>query len=149
MLNSKFKSLMKTVLIGFLFVFVLLGCSKDIQSNRILDGTWDSADFFITDYNGFKIITDCTGTMKFDIDGKKSKTGSYDFNLYFYFNGNPLNLVEKGTYTIGGGKIVTLLSSDGKKSSMTIAYKTKEDLVLEFPNVNYLFYRFVMKKEKK
>lgn len=140
---------MKTVVLAFLLIFTLFGCSKEIQNNRILNGTWDPQDFYITDYDGFKVYTDCVGTMKFDSDGKKSKTGSYDFNMYFDFNGNPLNLIEKGTYHIEEGNKVKLLSTDGVESIMIIVYKTKEDLIVDFTNMNYLAYRFVMKKMKK
>ncbi|MCO5258751.1 MAG: hypothetical protein M9916_01280 [Crocinitomicaceae bacterium] len=135
--------------VGILFLLILLvGCSKEIENNRAISGYWIPDNFSLTDYDGLKTHPSCYGEMRFSSDGKKSKSGSYNFQIYFDFNGNPLNLIEEGTYVIDNKNIAKLTPTNGKASQMTIVYKTKEDLVLDFPNRDYLAYNFVMKRVK-
>lgn len=135
-------------LTGFILISILLlsGCSKEVQSNRGLEGEWNPVSFSLMDYTLLKSTPECTGNMKFQRDGKKSKTGTYDFRLFFDHNGAPLNLVEKGSYHIENKNIIKLLSSEGEETVVTLVYKTKEDLVLDFPNKNDLGYYIVLKK---
>jgi hypothetical protein len=135
--------------LGILILLITVwGCSKEIENNKAIDGEWIPVDFYLNDYDGIKHTPTYTGTLVFNNDGKKSKTGTYDFQFYFDFNGSPLNFIEKGTYHIENKNQVKLVSSDGKNKDMIIVYKTKEDLVLDFPNVDYLNYHFVLKKIK-
>lgn len=135
-------------LIGFIIVFVLLlsGCAKEVQNNRALEGEWNPVSFSLIDYTLLKSTPECTGNMTFQRDGKKSKTGTYDFRLFFDHNGAPLNLIEKGSYHIENKNNIKLLSSEGEETIVTLVYETKEDLVLDFPSKNYLGYYIVLKK---
>lgn len=136
---------MKRLAILLILPFVT-GCSKEIQNNRALEGDWKSVDLSVFDYSGLKTKPECTGNMQFNSDGKRSSTGTYRFSLYFEYNGSPLNFVEQGTYYIENKNSIKLLSSDGEETIATLVYHTKEDLVLDFPNVNYLAYYIVLKK---
>lgn len=136
---------MKRLAILLILPFVA-GCSKEIQNNRALDGDWKSVDLSVFDYNGLKSKPECTGNMQFESDGKRSGTGTYHFSLYFEYNQSPLNFIEQGTYSIENKNIIRLLSSDGEEKIATLVYHTKEDLVLDFPNVQYLGYYIVLKK---
>lgn len=127
-------------------VIVFSGCSKEIQNNRALEGTWNPVSFSLMDYTLLKSTPECTGSIQFQRAGKKSNTGTYDFRLFFDYNGSPLNLIEKGTYHIENKNIIKLLSSEGEETIVTLVYKTKEDLVLDFPNKNYLGYYIVLKR---
>lgn len=129
-----------------ILIWFLSGCSKETQNNRALEGEWKPVDFSLFDYNGLKSYPDCTGTVHFQPDGKRSQTGTYDFNLLFEFDGSPLNLIEQGTYHIENKNIIMLLSSEGEKTIVTLVYETKEDLILDFPNKHYLGYYIVFKK---
>lgn len=125
----------------------LLACSKEVQNNLALEGEWTPVSFTLFDYTLLKSTPECTGSIQFQRDGKKSNTGTYDFHLLFDYNESPLNLIEKGSYHIENKNSIKLLSSEGEETLVTLVYQTKEDLVLDFPNKNYLGYYIVLKKE--
>lgn len=133
-------------LITLVFAVFLSGCSKEVQNNRALEGEWKPVSFTLSDYNGLKTIKEASGSIRFKTDSKKSRTGTYNFNLYFDFNGDPLNFIEQGTYHIENKNIIKLLSTGGEETIVTLVYKTKEDLVLDVPNKQYLGYYIVLKK---
>lgn len=132
-----------------IFSFVLLGlvaCSKEKSNNKALDGEWKTVSFSLFDYQSLENKIPSDGTIRFIAD-KKKNTGQYESNLLFDFNGAPLNFIEKGTYHIEEKNQIKLLSTDNEITSVTLVYETKEDLVLEFPNKNYLRYYIVLKKQ--
>lgn len=138
---------MKNGCISLLLLVLLSACSKEVTNNRALNGDWKPVDFSLFNYDGLKTKPNCNGTISFNPDGKKSKTGTYNFNLLFDFNGSPLNFIEQGTYQIENKNVMTLFSDENdEQTPATIVYTTKEDLILEIPNKNYLGYYIVLKK---
>lgn len=137
---------MRRVLIVSVLLLFLFGCSKEVQNNRALQGEWKPVTFSLFDYDGLKTNIESAGTIRFQPDGKKSITGTYDFNLLFDFKGTPLNFIEKGTYHIEDKNIIMLLSSEGEKTMSRLVYRTKEDMILDVPNKNFLGYYIVFKK---
>lgn len=136
--------------LGFIFIFTLIaGCSKEVQTNKHLNGTWKPIYISVYDYNGLKNETKGEGFLKFAKDGKKSVSGTYEVKLKFQFQLNPAYYVDHGTYVIENGNVVTLKSAvDASETMSTIVYITKDDLKFEIPNKNFLGYYFLMKKEK-
>jgi hypothetical protein len=137
---------MRVITAILISIVYLSACSKEVQNNRALEGEWKPVSFSLFDYTLLKSTPECTGTIQFERDGKKSKKGTYDFNLLFDYKGTPLNLIEKGIYHIENKNSIKLLSSEGEETIVTLVYKTKEDLVLDFPNKNDLGYYIVLKK---
>ncbi len=138
---------MKQILFFFVLSTVLFfACSKENQTNRKIDGEWKPVTFSLFDYNGMKQNIDCTGKVLFSKDGKGSKTGKYVFQLYFDFNGSPINLIEEGTYTVENKFNIQLVSNTGEKTYSNIVYMSKGDMIYEIPNKAYLGYYFVLKK---
>lgn len=136
--------------LGFIFIFTLIaGCSKEVQTNKHLNGTWKPIYISVYDYNGLKNETKGEGFLKFAKDGKKSVSGTYEVKLKFQFQLNPAYYEDHGTYVIENGNVVTLKSAvDASETMSTIVYITKDDLKFEIPNKNFLGYYFLMKKEK-
>lgn len=140
---------MKQIIIFVVVASIFLGCSKEVQNNKALEGVWAPVDFSLFDYDGLKYTPECTGTIEFKSDGKKSKTGTYDFNLLFEFNGSPHNFIEQGTYHIENKNSIKLVSSStAEETIVTLVYTTKEDLILDVPNKQYLGYYIVLNKVK-
>lgn len=138
---------MKYVIVLISLLSLFSGCSKEIKNNRRLDGEWKPVEFSLYDYNGLKTKPACTGSIQFTTDGKKSTTGTYHFNLLFDYNGAPKNFIEQGTYRIENKNIMTITNTvTNEETLVTIVYQTKEDLILEVPNKDYLGYYIVMKK---
>lgn len=136
--------------LGFIFMFIFIaGCSKEVQTNKHLNGTWKPIYFSVYDYNGLKNDTKGEGFLKFAKDGKKSVSGTYEVKLKFQFQGNPAFYEDHGTYVIENGNVAMLKSEvDGSVTMSTIVYLTDDDLKIEIPNKDYLGYNFIMKKEK-
>lgn len=137
---------MRRSIVLLILLFVFSGCSKEIQNNRALNGNWKIVDFSLYDYTGLKTKPECTGIMNFESDGKKTKTGTYSISLSYGDNQTPSDFIEQGIYHIENKNIIQLLSSEGEKKMVTLVYHTKEDLVLDFPNVEYLRYYIVLRK---
>jgi hypothetical protein len=134
-------------LLSFLWVlFLLFSCSKEELNNRAINGKWKTDKFTISDYQGLKHYTETTGFLQFSPTSKKGVTGTYNFELYFDFNDSPRNLIQKGSYKIHDKNNLLLTSETGETTQVTIVYHTKEDLILDFPNVDYLGYYTVLKK---
>lgn len=134
----------RTIFISLL-VLGLFACSKEVQNNKYIDGEWTPDSMVLKDYDGIDSHPTCTGSMIFKADGKKSSSGTYQFELYFDYKGDSVNLIDQGQYQIQDGNVLTLNSIDGSVKTGTIVYRTKEDLIFE-TSENYLSYHFVMKQ---
>ena len=132
-----------------LAIIFVAGCSKEVQKNKQFDGVWKPVTLTIFNYNGLKNEVPILGFIKFSRDGKKSKSGTYEFAVNYTFQGNDDAYIDHGTYVIDNGNVVTLKSAvDASETMSTIVYITKDDLKFEIPNKNFLGYYFLMKKEK-
>lgn len=135
-----------------LFVLITLGlvaCSKEVENNKAINGEWEPKSFTFTYYDGIKSKPDCTGFLQFTSDGKKTKTGKYNLNASYDFNGSQQSYIDNGSYSIENKNRVYLNSAvDSSETIGTVVYKTKEDLIFEIANHNYLGYYFVLKKKQ-
>ncbi len=124
----------------------LCACSKENKNNKAIDGNWEPVTFSLYDYQGLENKIPSDGNIQFTAD-KKKNTGQYEANLLFSLDGTPINFIEKGTYHIEDKNQMKLISTEGEMTNITLVYETKEDLVIEFPNKNYLRYYIVLKKK--
>lgn len=133
----------------FYFSFIaalVLSCSKEIKNSKRINALWKVNQMEVFDYDGTKTFVNTTGNIQFSIAGNKSKSGTYDFQLNYDYNGG-MQFMTSGTYEISETNKIILKDFGGNQDVRgTIAYITSEDCILELPNVNYLGYRFVLKK---
>mgnify|MGYP006137194677 CR=1 FL=1 len=131
----------------FLFLILIVACSKEIKSNKQIDGTWKPVSLKISEATGIGVFVDVAGTISFTPTEKKSKSGDYLINIQYTENSTEKSIIESGRYEIEEDMLL-LTASDGVTKSSILLYINKTDLEYELPNINNRNYKFVLERDK-
>jgi len=128
------KTIQSTLILLPALIFLLLGCSKEIQNNRKLDGKWTIVDLYVHSSIGLKTkVSHKESTLQFQSDGKRTKSGEFHFNISFTYQDSLITINNSGRYNIENETELTFTSNEDPlifKSGIFV-YATKDDLMLD------------------